>query len=411
MRMSPWIEKRRILITCPKGIPPWLAGEVRALGFPVLAEGEAAVETEGTLADTMPLNLHLRTGHRVLYLVTAFPAENPEGLYRSLRDVPWEEILFERGEHAYLSVTSTVDTPSINDARFVNQKAKDAIVDRMQERCGLRPDSGPDRDRAVVHVFWRGSRVALYLDTSGEPLSRRGYRKIPLSAPMQETLAAAVILATGWNGRRGFVNPMCGSGTLAIEAALFAQGKAPGLLRSNYGFIHLRGFDPAAWRAVRAAAHKAQKETAARIIATDIDPRAVAAARQNAQTAGVEGRIEFSVCPFAETPVPEHSGVVVLNPPYGERTGDVAVLAGLYREIGDFFKKQCGGHRGYIFTGNAALGKQVGLRTKRRIPFFNGEIECRLLEYELYEGSRRSEKERGGAKAQALSEAVKIVAE
>jgi len=391
MQMSPWMEKSTILITCPKGIPPWLTGEVRALGFPVLAEGEAAVETEGTLADTMPLNLHLRTGHRVLYLVAAFPAENPEGLYRGLRDIPWEEILHERGEHAYLSVTSTVDTPSINDARFVNQKAKDAIVDRMQEKCGLRPDSGPDRDRAVVHVFWRGSRVALYLDTSGEPLSRRGYRKIPLAAPMQETLAAAVILATGWNGRRGFVNPMCGSGTLAIEAALFAMGKAPGLLRSNYGFIHLQGFDPAAWRAVRAAAHKAEKETAARIIATDIDPKTVAAARQNALTAGVEGRIEFAVCPFAETPVPERGGVVVLNPPYGERTGEVPSLIGLYREIGDFFKQRCGGHRGYIFTGNAALGKQVGLRTKRRVPFFNGEIECRLLEYELYEGSRRRE--------------------
>jgi 23S rRNA G2445 N2-methylase RlmL len=411
MQMSRWMEKSRILITCPKGIPPWLDAEVRALGFPVLAEGEAAVETEGTLADTMPLNLHLRTGHRVLYLVAAFPAENPEGLYRGLRDIPWEEILFERGEHAYLSVTSTVDTPSINDARFVNQKAKDAIVDRMQEKCGLRPDSGPDRDRAVVHVFWRGSRVALYLDTSGEPLSRRGYRKIPLAAPMQETLAAAVILATGWNGRRGFVNPMCGSGTLAIEAALFALGKAPGLLRSNYGFIHLRGFDPAAWRAVRAAAHKAEKETAARIIATDIDPKAVAAARQNARTAGVEGRIEFSVCPFTETPVPERSGVVILNPPYGERTGEIPNLIGLYRGIGDFFKKRCGGLRGYIFTGNAALGKQVGLRTKRRIPFFNGEIECRLLEYELYEGSRRDKKEHGGAKVQALSEVVKIVAE
>ncbi|MCX5820283.1 MAG: class I SAM-dependent RNA methyltransferase [Deltaproteobacteria bacterium] len=395
--MNPWTEKRRILITCPKGIPPWLAGEVRALGFPVLAEGEAAVETEGTLADTMPLNLHIRTGHRVLYLVAAFPAENPEGLYRGLRDIPWEEILHERGEHAYLSVTSTADTPSINDVRYVNQKAKDAIVDRMQEKCGLRPDSGPDRDRAVVHVFWRGSKVALYLDTSGESLSRRGYRKIPLAAPMQETLAAAVILAAGWNGRRGFVNPMCGSGTLAIEAALFALGKAPGLLRSNYGFIHLRGFDPAAWRAVRAAAHKAEKETAARIIATDIDPKAVAAARQNALTAGVEARIEFSVCPFTETPVPDRGGVVVLNPPYGERTGEIPSLITLYREIGDFFKKRCGGHRGYIFTGNAALGKQVGLRTKRRIPFFNGEIECRLLEYELYEGSRRTEKIRDEA--------------
>jgi putative N6-adenine-specific DNA methylase len=409
--MKDWTQKRKILITCPKGIPPWLAREVRALGFPVLAEGEAAVETEGTLADTMPLNLRLRTGHRVLYLVAAFPAENPAGLYRGLRDIPWEEILHESGEHAYLCVTSTVDTPSINDARFVNLKAKDAIVDRMQEKCGLRPDSGSDRDRAVVHVFWRGSRVALYLDTSGEPLSRRGYRKIPLAAPMQETLAAAVILATGWNGRRCFVNPMCGSGTLAIEAALFALGKAPGLLRSNYGFIHLRGFDPAAWRVVRAAAHKTEKETAARIIATDIDPKAVAAARQNALTAGVEGRIEFSVCPFTETPVPERSGVVVLNPPYGERTGEVPSLISLYREIGDFFKKRCGGHRGYIFTGNAALVKQVGLRTKRRIPFYNGEIECRLLEYELYEGSRRDEKEHGGAKVQALSEVVKVFAE
>jgi 23S rRNA G2445 N2-methylase RlmL len=410
MQMSLWMEKHKILITCPKGIPPWLAAEVRALGFPVLAEGEAAVETEGTLADTMPLNLHLRTGHRVLYHVADFTAENPEGLYRGLRGLPWEEILFERGEHAYLSVTSTVETPSINDARYVNQKAKDAIVDRMQEKCGLRPDSGPDRGRAVVHVFWRGGRVALYLDTSGEPLSRRGYRKIPLAAPMQETLAAAVILATDWNGRRGFVNPMCGSGTLAIEAALFALGRAPGLLRSNYGFIHLRGFDPAAWRVVRAAAHGAQKETAARIIATDIDPRAVDAARQNALTAGVDQHIEFSVCPFTETPLPERSGVVVLNPPYGERTGEIPSLVGLYREIGDFFKKRCGGHRGYIFTGNAALGKQVGLRTKRRIPFFNGEIECRLLEYELYEGSRRKEKEDGGAKIQTLSGTVKVSA-
>jgi 23S rRNA G2445 N2-methylase RlmL len=408
--MKFWTQKSKILITCPKGISPWLAGEVSALGFPVLKEGEAAVETEGTLADTMPLNLRLRTGHRVLYLVADFQAENPDDLYCSLRDLPWEEILFERGEHAYLSVTATADTPSINDVRFVNRKAKDAIVDRMQEKCGLRPDSGPDRNRAVVDVFWKGSSVSIYLDTSGEPLSRRGYRKIPLLAPMQETLAAAVILATGWNGRRGFVNPMCGSGTLAIEAALFAEGRAPGLLRSNYGFIHLRGFDPAAWRTVRAQAHEVQKETAARIIATDVDPRAVAAARQNARTAGVEERIEFAVCPFQETMVPERSGVVVLNPPYGERTGDVSTLAGLYREIGDFFKQRCGGHRGYIFTGNAALAKQVGLRTKRRIPFFNGEIECRLLEYEIYEGSRRAEKEHGGAKVQALSEAVKIVA-
>jgi 23S rRNA G2445 N2-methylase RlmL len=392
MQTDLWKLKNKILITCPKGIVPWLAGEVRALGFPVLAEGEAAVETEGTLADTIPLNLRLRTGHRVLYLIGDFKAENPDVLYRVVREIPWEEILLERGEHAYLSVTSTADTPSINDARFVNRKAKDAIVDRMQERCGLRPDSGPDRDRAVVHVFWKGDDASIYIDTSGDPLSKRGYRKIPLMAPMQETLAAAVILATGWNGRGSFVNPMCGSGTLAIEAALFAQGKAPGLHRNNFGFFHLRGFDAGAWRVIRAQARELEKETAAKIIATDIDPKAVEAAMLNARTAGVEEMIEFRTCPFRETPIPQRSGVVVLNPPYGERTGDLRTLSALYPEIGDFFKKQCGGWLGYIFTANAALAKQVGLRTKRRIPFFNGELECRLLEYELYEGSRRTEK-------------------
>jgi putative N6-adenine-specific DNA methylase len=392
MQTNYWTEKRKILITCPKGISPWLAAEVRALGFGVTAEAEAAVETEGTLSDTMPLNLWLRTGHRVLYHVADFPAENPDGLYAGLRKIAWEEILFERGDHAYLSVTATADNPSIKDVRFVNMKAKDAIVDRMQEKFGLRPDSGPERNRAVVHVFWKGNAVSLYLDTSGDPLSKRGYRKIPLLAPMQETLAAAVIYATGWNGRRSFVNPMCGSGTLAIEAALFAEKKAPGLLRSNYGFAHFRGFDPEAWKAIRAQAHDSQKETAARIIATDIDPAAVAAARQNARTAGVEELIEFAVRPFAETEIPARSGVVVLNPPYGERTGDVSTLIGLYREIGDFFKQRCGGYRGFIFTGNAVLAKQVGLRAKRRIPFYSGELECRLLEYELYEGTRRTEK-------------------
>ena len=140
-----------------------------------------------------------------------------------------------------------------------------------------------------------------------------------------------------------------------------------------------------------------QKETAARIIATDIDPRAIAGARQNARTAGVEDRIAFAVCPFARTEVPERGGVVVLNPPYGERIGEIKKLTGLYGEIGDFFKQRCGGYRGYVFTGNLALGKQVGLRAKRRIPFYNGEIECRLLEYELYEGTRRKEKENGGS--------------
>lgn len=375
--------KEKILITCPKGITPWLAGEVRALGFSDLKEGEASVETQGTLTDTMRLNLYLRTGHRVLYRLKAFRANNPFDLYRGVRGIAWEDILHDRGEHAYLCVTSTVDTPSITDTRFVNQKTKDAIVDRMLERRGRRPDSGPTRDKAVVHVFWKENDVELYLDTSGEPLSRRGYRKIPLAAPMQESLAAAVIAATGWDKTGCFVNPMCGSGTLAIEAALYAEGMAPGLLRNNYGFYHLRGFDPVEWRKLRLQARAEKHESSARIVATDMDPEAIAAAKQNAKTAGVEQAIEFIVCPFAETPVPG-SGVIVVNPPYGERTGDIATLGELYKGIGDFFKQHGKGCNGFIFTGNTTLAKSIGLRTKRRIPFYNGAIECRLLEYPLY---------------------------
>ncbi len=377
-------NKEKIVITCPKGIVQWLAAEIRALGFSTLKEGEASVETQGALDDTLRLNLYLRTGHRVLYRLKTFRANNPFDLYRGVRSIAWEDILWDRGEHAYLCVTSTVDTPSITDGRFVNQKTKDAIVDRMLERRGRRPDSGPERDKAVVHVFWRENDVEVYLDTSGEPLARRGYRKIPLAAPMQESLAAAVIAATGWDRTGTFVNPMCGSGTLAIEAALLAQGMAPGLLRNNFGFYHIRGFDAVEWRKMRLHARAEKHESAARIIAADIEPAAIAAARQNAKTAGVENAIEFLVCPLAETPVPEGGGVIVVNPPYGERTGDIATLGGLYKGIGDFFKQRGKGCNGFIFTGNLPLAKSIGLRTKRRIPFYNGAIECRLLEYPLY---------------------------
>jgi putative N6-adenine-specific DNA methylase len=148
--------------------------------------------------------------------------------------LPWEELLHESGKDAYLCVTSIVDNSSITDTRFVNVKAKDAIVDRIRDKCGLRPDSGPEKDKAVIHVYWKNDRAEVYLDTSGERLARRGYRKIPLEAPMQETLAAAVIMATGWKPEEPLVNPMCGSGTIAIETALIALGRAPGLLRNNH---------------------------------------------------------------------------------------------------------------------------------------------------------------------------------
>lgn len=383
-------RKSQIVITCPKGIPPFLKEEVRSLHLPVVGESVATVETEGTMEDAMRLNLFLRTGHRVLFFLEEFKAENPHELYKGIHRIPWEEYI---AADEYLCVTADVDQPTIRDSRFANLKVKDGIVDRLREKYGRRPDSGPERTGVVVDLYWVGRRCRVYIDTSGEPLPRRGYRKIPFEAPMQETLAAAVILASGWKGQGNFVNPMCGSGTLAIEAALIARSIAPGLLRTNYGFMHLKGFPSAVWMKIKEkvkAKVKVQGIEGNRIIATDISPRAIEAARKNAAAAGVSRAIEFRVCDFAKTPIPEGGGVVLLNPEYGERMGDIEKLGSTYHRIGDFFKNQCQGYTGYIFTGNLELAKKVGLRTKRRIPFFNSNIECRLLEFDLYEGSRKN---------------------
>ena len=427
--MSIWKQKNKILVTCPKGVATYLKAEIETLGFPVLNEIDTAIQTEGTLEDTMFLNLQLRTAQRVLYQLQTFKVASPGALYERVNSIAWETILHESGKRGYVCITSIVDNPLITDSRFVNVKVKDAIVDRIRDKCNSRPDSGPDKDKAVVHVYWKNDQAIVYIDTSGDRLSLRGYRKIPLQAPMQETLAAAVILATGWRGKGAFINPMCGSGTLAIEAALIGLYRAPGLSRNNYGFMYIKEFPHEIWDELRKKARNVAKKTLpAKIIATDIDEGAVQAARQNAQTAGVDHLIEFQTCPYDKTPVPQGGGVIVLNPPYGQRldmtmtkrqfseskketmhgrslivrkasdreardgnfkTNMIGRLEAAYEGIGDFFKNTAYGYRGYIFTGNLDMAKKVGLRTKRRLTFYNGEIECRLLEYELYSGSKK----------------------
>ncbi len=385
-------QKSTILITCSAGLVDYVRREVEDLGYQSGESHKTGLEMQGDQYDAMRLNLHLRTAYNVLFLLKQFRCESPEELYGNVIELSWEDMI---SPDEYVSVVSRVNTEHVNNSMFVSLKVKDAIVDRIADKTGSRPDSGKDRDKVVVQLYWKDDLCRLYLNTSGLKLSDRGYRKMPHTAPLRESLAAAIIMATGYDGSEPLICPMCGSGTLAIEAALIASRRAPGLLRGNYGFMHTKYFDRPAWQQMRNEALKKSKArggkagfTPARIIATDIDPQAVEAARKNAMTAGVSHLIDFDVCDFAETVIPPGTGTIVMNPEYGLRVGQMQKLKKTYKRIGDFFKQKCAGYTGYVFTGNPALSKVIGLRTSRRFEFYNANIECRLLKYELYAGTK-----------------------
>ena len=386
--MQVFHTESKIVITCNKRLSPYLQQEVEALGFTPVRVFQTGIELKGTVTDTIPLNLNLRCGSQILYLLKSFTAANPQELYENLVQIEWEQLIDFSG---YFSVTSNVNNEHILTPLFANVKVKDAIVDRIKSVKGIRPNSGSDANKTVIHLYWQDDKAEIFLDTSGETLAKHGYRKIPGKAPMLEALAASVIMASNWDKNGPFINPMCGSGTLAIEAALLATEKHPGLFRMNYGFMHVMGYDEQEFFTERRKLKdKAKKEVGFKIIATDISADAVDVAKKNANTAGVEHLIDFAVCDFADTEVPEEPGVVMFNPEYGERLGTHSKLEATYKRMGDFMKQNCRGYRGYIFTGNPDLAKKIGLRAARRIEFYNGKLDCRLLEYELYDGTRRT---------------------
>ncbi|MCF8283890.1 MAG: class I SAM-dependent RNA methyltransferase [Sphingobacteriales bacterium] len=383
-------KESRIVITCPKFMSAYLSEEVHALGYTITEEWSTGVAIEGTLNDCIKINMNIRTGNQVLWLWSDAMAKNAEELYNHALKLPWEDLLDLDG---YISITSNVQNETIDNNLFANVKLKDAIVDRFRHKTDMRPDSGSDRNKTVVHLYWKDDEVAIYLDTSGETLSKHQYRKQPGLAPMQENLAAATILATKWDKNSNFVNPMCGSGTLAIEAAMIALNRIPGLLRSNYGFMHIKGYDDEYYEKLRHEARLAVKKSLDfQIIASDLDPIALHAAKSNAKTAGVDIHMTFRLEDFRETPCPDGKGIVMFNPEYGERLGNYDELELVYKAMGDYMKKEAKGYFGYIFTASPNLAKKVGLKAERKIEFFNSTLECRLLEYELYDGSRRVEK-------------------
>jgi len=376
----------KVIITCNKRLSPFLQEEIKELGFEIKRAFNTGVELHASINDCIRLNLNLRTASQVLYEISAFRANDPKELYDALVKIEWEALIPFDG---YFTVTSNVHNETITTPLFANVKVKDAIVDRIKDKKGVRPDTGPDAHKTVIHLHWMEDRAEIFLDTSGETLAKHGYRKHPGKAPMLEALATSTIMATKWDGKSPFINPMCGSGTLAIEAALIAQNRMPGLQRMNYSFMHIIGYNEEVFfEERRLIKDKANKHNIPQIIASDLSEQAVEIAKMNAQTAGVEHLIQFEVCDFADTTVPEEPGVIMFNPEYGERLGTHSKLELTYKRVGDFMKQECKNYRGYVFTGNPDLAKKIGLKASRRFEFFNGKLDCRLLQYELYDGTK-----------------------
>lgn len=373
----------KILVTTNLYMAPMLRLELEHLGYPIHRELPHGVETQGTMDDAIRLNRSLFTGHRVMYHLKDLNAKNPDQLYQQVLEIPWQEWINVDG---YFRVDSAVRHPSINDSRFANLKVKDAIVDRMKAEYGRRPDSGNEHKGASVFLFWNEKEGGIFLDTTGEPLNKRGYRKHKVAAPMQETLAAALVLQTGWHAPTPLLNPMCGTGTIAIEAAMMASKRVPGLLRDHYAYQHLKTFSPESESSIVESLKAGVKDPDSQFIyASDNNPAAIRAAELNAIEAGVAHMIYFQIADFRESMVPDNAenGVIIMNAEYGEQLGDIKELKPLYNDIGKWFKK-CYGYTGYLFTGNPELMKAVGLRPDEKTPFMNAKIECRLLKYVIF---------------------------
>jgi putative N6-adenine-specific DNA methylase len=368
--------------TTAKGVEEILAGELASLGIGSAKLERGGVRFSGTMEACYRANLWLRTASRVLMSLAEFPCNTPQSLYDGVRTIPWTDYLTPE---MTLAVDCNLRDSAMTHSGYVALKTKDAVVDTIRDRFGRRPDVDTRDPDLRINVHLIKDRCTISLDTSGTPLDRRGYRLDRNEAPLRETLASALVMLTGWDGSAPLCDPMCGSGTIPIEAALMASRKAPGLHRPGFGFQRWPGFDGGLWQRLITEARDALLESiSAPILGCDRSARALDAARQNSERAGVLGMIELARMELADFIPPPGPGTLLFNPPYGKRLGDEEELKPLYRQIGDVMKKRCTGYTAYLFTGSSDLAKCVGLRASRRIVLFNGPIECRLLRYDMY---------------------------
>lgn len=380
-------SRQSFFATCPKGIESLLADELRTLGADTVRETRAGVSFEGTLIDAYRTCLWSRLASRVLLPLARFPAPNAETLYDGARSIRWREHLRADGT---LAVDSSVTQSSINHSHFAALKVKDAIVDQLRDASGQRPSIDTDRPDVRVNLYLYRDEATLSIDLSGDSLHRRGYRARGVEAPLKENLAAAILIRAGWPtlAREGtpLVDLLCGSGTLPIEAALIAADIAPGSFRRYYGFLGWGGHDTEAWAALLADAEQRREQGLSKlppISGYDHDLRAVAAAKENLARVRLADRVMFEVRSLADCAGSPAPGLVVANPPYGERLGDAKELPALYAMLGDALKRCYAGWRAAVLTGNPELGKAMGVRARRMHTLYNGAIECKLLHFDV----------------------------
>ena len=384
-------DLHNLFLPCPRGLEPALAGEIQALASPSLRAGKevaSGVPARGTLRDVMLLNLHSRIASRVLLRMGHAPVEHADDVYRLALKLPWERWFTPEQT---LRVDVTADHSPLESLHFAALRAKDGLCDRFRMRGMERPDVDREQPDVRVHLHLSATEALLYLDTSGEALFKRGWRTQHGEAPLKENLAAGLLALSGWTPEAVLFDPLCGAGTLAVEAAQIACNIAPGLGRS-FGFERLQGFEGQVWQQVRQAALDVRRATPAPILAADIDPRMVDLTRASAQRAGVSEAVEVRQGDVMDAmpPVqraPGQSGHIVTNPPYAERIEAKGREAeDFLPRLGDVLKQRFTGWNAALLLADLHADRALRLKPARRHVVYNGAIECRLFTFQLVSG-------------------------
>lgn len=382
---NPSENKRfQMVATTLEGLENVLAKELMVIGGNDVRTGKRAVYFSADMDLVYKANLRLRTALRILKPLKIFKADNEEELYDGIASIDWTEIFDVNKSFA---IKTAVSGKIFTHSHFAALKCKDAIVDQFRDKFNERPDIETREPDLVFHVRINRNQVTVSLDSSGIPLNKRGYRQADAAAPLNECLAAGMLMIAGYEGKRNFVDGMCGSGTICIEAALIANKIAPGLLREDFAFMHWKDFDEELFKIIHNATVNRIKESPHQIMGYDESMSTIKLARQAAKTAGVEEAINFRITDFFDEDPPPAPGILVMNPPYGERI-KMNNIELMYSEMGDKFKKAYPGYQAWLLSGNEEAIKSVGLRTFDTHHLINGKIPCRYSGYRIYSGTK-----------------------